>query len=79
MYLPQNSKATEEVGYQSSRHCKNFLFGNGVGFQPLGKLEHSDRKVSVSPVALWEGSRYVDGYSSNVVLLHLPQIPGSGT
>jgi hypothetical protein len=33
-----------------------------LGFQPHGKIVHSDQEVLVSLVTLWEGPCYIDGY-----------------
>jgi hypothetical protein len=68
--------------YQRIRYCWSLLVGNGVGFQTLGKIACSDQEVTVSLVALWEGSCYIDGYpfewGTHTVLMHLVPIPGSG-
>jgi hypothetical protein len=57
------------------------LIENGIGFQPFCKIIHSDQEVSVSVVASWEWSCYIDGYpfrwGPDIVLMHLAKIPGS--
>jgi hypothetical protein len=56
------------------------LIGNGVYFRPLRKIIHSDQEISVSLVASWEGSCYIDGYSfgwsPDIILVDFTPIPG---
>jgi hypothetical protein len=79
MQLPRYAEAGEEVGDQSFCFCRRLLIGNIVHFRPHGNIIHSDQKVSVSLVAPWKGTCYIDGYHlerrPNIVLVHL--VPNS--
>jgi hypothetical protein len=55
------------------------MIGNGVHFQPLGKIIHSNQEILVSLVTPWKGPCYINGYSfeggPNIILVHLALIP----
>jgi hypothetical protein len=76
MYLLWYTEAVE-VGNQRFCHCRNLSTGNGVGFQPLRKIIHSDHEVMVFLFAPWERPCYIDGYpferGPDIVLMQCPR------
>jgi hypothetical protein len=70
-----------EVGNKGFHHIRHLLVGGGVGLRLLGEIiGHHNHKVSVSLVAVREGSGYVDDCSlqwNPDILMHQASAPGS--
>lgn len=60
--LSRYFKVAGKVGHKDFCHSQNLLDGDSVGHQPLGKVVHSNHKVSVPLAALWEEACYIDHY-----------------